>query len=65
MTILDYETAIRSYRELRENNVSQNDAIKRLFEKGTGRMELVKAVEVVDGISAAESRKYVTKALAK
>ena len=65
MTILDFESAVRSYRELRKNDVDQHEAVKQLFGTGIGRLELIKAVEVVDGLTTIESRKLVTKALAK
>jgi len=64
MTLLDFESAIRAYRKLRERGVGQNEALKQLFENGIGRFELIKAVEVVESIPAPESRKVVTKALA-
>ena len=64
MTIIDYDYTERAYRELRDSGASQQESIERLFKAEIGRLELINAVEVVDGLSATEARKCVAKALA-
>jgi hypothetical protein len=64
MTIMDFTTAIDAYRKLRESGLSLEVVIRQLFAAETGRMELIKAVETVERISPADSRKIVTKVLA-
>lgn len=64
MTIMDFAKAIDAYRKLRDSGLSLEVAIKQLFTADTERMELIKAVETVEGLSPADSRKIVTKVLA-
>jgi len=64
MTIMDFTTAIDAYRKLRGSGLSLEIVVKQLFESDIGRIELIKAVETVERLSPAESRKIVTKVLA-
>ena len=61
---MDFTTAIDAYRKLRGSGLSLEIVVKQLFESDIGRIELIKAVETVERLSPAESRKIVTKVLA-
>ena len=63
MTIVDSNKAIEEYRKLRESGISLENIVSQLFEAKIGRLELVKAVETVEKLSAAESRIIVTRVL--
>ena len=63
MTILDFHSAIEKYRKLRESGISLENGVKQLFESQIGRLELIKAVEMVEKVSASDSQKLVTRAL--
>jgi len=63
MTILDMNAAIPGFRQCREQGISTEEAIQRLFALKYGRLPIARAVEVVENVSQHESRTLVTRAL--
>jgi hypothetical protein len=63
MTIIDFESAVLKYKDLKNKGLSTFEIVKTMFREGTGRLALTRAVEVVENQMPAEAKRIVTKAL--
>ncbi|MBX3419175.1 MAG: hypothetical protein KF851_16335 [Pirellulaceae bacterium] len=52
------------YKELKNSGLSTFDIVKNMFREGTGRLELARALEVVENQQPLDAKRIVTKALA-